>query len=73
MGIQILDRLEKLHSLGYTHRDIKPDNMLLDTDRSLHEETMLGYEKVYLIDFGRAKKYLDEDGKHILNEQTIFD
>jgi len=46
---QMIARLEYLHSQGWLHRDIKPDNFMcghgLD-DRSL-----------YLIDFGLAKKY----------------
>jgi serine/threonine protein kinase len=52
-GIQMIERLETLHSKLLLHRDIKPDNFLLhDTN------------KIYLIDFGFCKRY-DYDGKHI--------
>lgn len=49
----MINCLKIIHSLGYIHRDIKPDNFLMDTQNHL---------KVYLIDFGLAKKYIDESG-----------
>lgn len=39
------------------HRDVKPDNFVMGIDTK-------GY-KVYLIDFGLAKNFIDKDGKHI--------
>jgi serine/threonine protein kinase len=29
IALQIVDRLEALHSIGYIHRDVKPDNMAI--------------------------------------------
>lgn len=58
ISIQILDLLRRLHSCGYVHRDIKPDNFLMGIgpERSL----------VYLIDFGLAKRFrLKETNVHI--------
>jgi serine/threonine protein kinase len=52
-GIQMIERLETLHSKLLLHRDIKPDNFLLDLNN-----------KIYLIDYGFCKRY-DHDGKHI--------
>lgn len=53
ISIQIFDLLKKLHSCGYVHRDIKPDNFLMGIgpERSL----------VYLIDFGLAKRFRLKD------------
>ncbi|XP_041787708.1 casein kinase I-like [Anopheles merus] len=47
LALQLLDRLETFHELGYVHRDLKPDNVLLGrgtTRKTLH-----------LIDFGLAE------------------
>jgi serine/threonine protein kinase len=32
LGILIIDKIEKLHRIGYLHLDIKPDNMVLDRE-----------------------------------------
>ena len=61
VSIQVFDLLKRLHSCGYIHRDIKPDNFLVG----------IGHERsqVYLIDFGLAKRYKSEARVHIkLNE-----
>jgi casein kinase 1 len=48
-----------MHSLGLIHNDIKLDNILVGAkDPSL----------IYLIDFGLASRYLDQDGNHIVKE-----
>ena len=56
MGIQILDRLEWIHSKNIIHRDIKPDNFLIgNKDPNI----------IYLIDFGLSSKYRSsKTGKH---------
>ena len=52
-----LDRLAYIHQRNCIHRDVKPDNFLVGR----HGDGM----RVYLIDFGLAKKYRDAQGKHI--------
>ena len=57
IGIQIIERLEYIHSKYIIHRDIKPENILLDKENKRY---------LYLIDFGLAKKYRSgRTGKHI--------
>ena len=51
IGIQLCERLRDLHSIGYVHNDIKPDNMLLDPKNK---------ENIFLIDFGLSTQYLDK-------------
>lgn len=57
LAVQMISRLEVLHTEGYIHRDIKPDNFLF----GLAEKSNI----LHLIDFGLSKKYLDGDGKHL--------
>jgi casein kinase 1/casein kinase 1 epsilon len=57
LGEQMLARIEFIHSKLILHRDIKPDNFVIGQGKMQH--------KVYMIDFGLAKKYQDRDGKHI--------
>ncbi|ELU08821.1 hypothetical protein CAPTEDRAFT_208126 [Capitella teleta] len=48
---QMLARVEYIHNKNFIHRDIKPDNFLMGIGRQCN--------KVFLIDFGLAKKYRD--------------
>jgi len=53
----MLSRIEYVQSRYILHRDIKPDNFVIGQGSKQH--------KVYVIDFGLAKKYVSRDGKHI--------
>ena len=53
----MLQRIEYIHSRQFLHRDIKPDNFLIGTFHKAY--------KIYLIDFGLAKKYIQKDGAHL--------
>ena len=58
LAIQMLNRIEFLHSRHFLHRDIKPENFLLGIGKKKHE--------IYLIDFGLAKRFRDsKTGEHI--------
>jgi serine/threonine protein kinase len=47
LGLQMFERIESLHALGFVHRDLKPSQFMYK--RSSHT--------VYLIDFNLARKY----------------
>ena len=57
ISIQTLERIEHIHSKGYLHGDIKPENFLIgNNDQRI----------IYVIDFGLSKKYRsDRTGNHI--------
>ena len=57
IGIQLMDRFEFIHSKYIVHRDIKPDNLVVDLETN---------KIIYLIDFGLSKKYRSSrTGNHI--------
>ncbi|CAD5213493.1 unnamed protein product [Bursaphelenchus okinawaensis] len=53
--LQLLDSLEAMHTAGYLHLDIKPNNFCLGYTPSVRN-------KVFLIDFGLATCYVEADG-----------
>ena len=57
ISIQIIDRIQWVHSKNIVHRDLKPDNFLIgNNDPNI----------IYLTDFGLSKKYKSsKTGKHI--------
>lgn len=61
IAIQLLDRIERLHSIHYVHNDLKLENVVIGMDDP---------SKLFLIDFGLSSKFVDENGKH--NEKTYL-
>ena len=54
---QMISRVEYLHKKQFIHRDIKPDNFLMGLGSNAN--------KVYMVDFGLAKKYVMRNDIHI--------
>ena len=55
LGIQMIDRIEYIHSRKIIHRDIKPDNFVMGRASKSHI--------VYVLDFGLSKKYWSSSHK----------
>ncbi|OAG29587.1 casein kinase 1 [Nematocida displodere] len=51
---RMIDLIEKIHSIGKVHRDLKPDNFLVGRDP----------KKLFLIDLGMAKEFVRQ-GQHV--------
>lgn len=53
-AVQMLAAIQWVHCNGFIHRDIKPSNFVLDEAQ----------DRVLLIDFGLARKYVLKNGEH---------
>ncbi|RAL38001.1 hypothetical protein DM860_000695 [Cuscuta australis] len=64
IAIEAISILEKLHSRGYVHGDVKPENFLLGTPGTPDEK------KLFLVDLGLATKWRDTStGLHVDYDQ----
>lgn len=61
----MITALEKLHSLGFVHRDIKPDNIALGGCNSPESG------RFYLIDFGVTAIFKKPDGSFLPENRTM--
>jgi casein kinase 1 len=68
-GEQMVTRLEYLHTKNYIHRDVKPNNFLLGKYNRKFDD-----DKVYVIDFGLSKEYIDKRTKkhYEFNDNSKF-
>ena len=60
IGLQLLDRLETLHSVGFVHMDAYPNNIAVGLGRE-------GATELFLIDFGEARA----GGSRLLDIQSL--
>ncbi|XP_073140299.1 casein kinase 1-like protein HD16 isoform X2 [Henckelia pumila] len=64
IAIEALSILEKMHSRGYVHGDVKPENFLLGPPGTSDEK------KLYLVDLGLATRWRDGNtGVHVDYDQ----
>ncbi|EES00121.1 hypothetical protein BDA96_03G032600 [Sorghum bicolor] len=64
IGIEAISILEKMHSKGYVHGDVKPENFLLGPPGTPEEK------KLFLVDLGLATKWKDAGtGHHVEYDQ----
>nr|KJB33997.1 hypothetical protein B456_006G042700 [Gossypium raimondii] len=64
IAVESLSLLEKMHSKGYVHGDVKPENFLLGQPSTPQEK------KLFLVDRGLATKWKDSSsGLHVDYDQ----
>lgn len=64
IAVESLSILEKMHSRGYVHGDVKPENFLLGQPSTSQEK------KLFLVDLGLATKWRDStSGLHVDYDQ----
>ncbi|KAK6925726.1 Protein kinase domain [Dillenia turbinata] len=64
IAVEALSILEKMHSRGYVHGDVKPENFLLGQPSTPQEK------KLFLVDLGLATKWKDTaNGLHVEYDQ----
>jgi len=63
----MVDLLSKLHAEGFLHLDLKPQNILIGNNNPKDPRN----SKIYLIDFGVSKSYLDEQGIHKVKKGDV--
>ena len=62
LGIEMLRRIQFVHSRHHIHRDIKPDNFMTGINENDN--------KIYIIDFGLSKKYYSTSKKQHIKFST---
>ncbi|ETN72214.1 hypothetical protein NECAME_18967, partial [Necator americanus] len=63
VGIQCLEAYEDLHKYGFIHRDLKPANYACGLGKR--------QRVIYILDFGIARKILNEKGELKTPRQTV--
>ena len=66
MGIQLLNNIQIIHEAGYAYNDLKLDNCC--APRGFIASSSL--QDVHLVDFGLAKKFVDENGVHLDEQES---
>ncbi|KAI7898975.1 kinase-like domain-containing protein [Cokeromyces recurvatus] len=59
LAIEMLTVIEGIHKRNFIHRDIKPDNFLINTTTTTTTDS--SHKNITIIDFGMAKQYRDSN------------
>lgn len=63
--------IENLHRQGYIHKDIKPQNVLIENDYNIKDGLLKSNPpNIYIVDFGLTEQLYNNDGEHITQRKT---
>ena len=62
-GLDVLSAIRHMHSIGFVHRDLKPDNFMIRKGKGSGYTVVLG-------DFGLATSYIQPSGLHVPIRKT---
>ena len=68
IGVQLIDRMELVHDLGFLHRDIKPHNFAIGSEFQRRDLRNM----IRVIDFGFAKEIMTKEEQHIAFSRHEF-
>ncbi|XP_057518855.1 casein kinase 1-like protein HD16 [Amaranthus tricolor] len=63
IAVEAISILEGIHSRGYVHGDVKPENLLMGVPGTPNEK------KLFLVDFGLATKWQLSNSEHVKYDQ----
>eukprot|EP00347_Sterkiella_histriomuscorum_P012618 403367877 len=67
--VKLIESLQKFHSSGYVHLDIKPDNIFI-RKQNYYDIEKQQEDEFCFIDFGTSSEYMISEGKHKVLKQT---
>ena len=60
---QLIETIEFIHSKGYVHDDLKPDNFMMGIGNDKN--------RLFIGDYGKARKITDKDGTQLAYRQVL--
>ena len=57
----MFEQIEVIHEAGFLHLDIKPDNILVESN----DYSSTKSSQLHIIDYGLSEPYIRNNGKHI--------
>jgi len=68
---KLLSIIEHLHKQGYIHKDIKPQNILINCEYNIKQGLLNSLApEIYIVDFGLTEKLYTNEGEHITKRRT---
>ncbi len=67
LATRMITLVQSLHEMGFIHRDLKPHNFVMEYAENYKK---VKEPKIYLIDFGLSKEYVQNENEHLAFDQN---